>query len=57
MGAAMDMHQPGRDLLIHPGEPRLAAAVAAVNAARGRALTIAEAQAAWGVASDYRTPL
>ena len=56
MAAAMDMEQPDRDLMIHPGEPRLAAALAAVNAARGKPLTIAEAQSAWTVASDYRTP-
>ncbi len=57
MGAAMDAEQPERELAIHPGEARLAAALAAVNAARGKALTIGEAQAAWAAASDYRAPL
>ncbi len=56
MGAAMDADDPAREITVNPGEARLANALAAVNGARGKPLTIAEAQVAWNVARDYRTP-
>ena len=56
MGAAMDLHEPAGTLVIHPGEPRLVAALETVNGARATPLTIAQAHAAWGIARDYRTP-
>ena len=57
MGAAMDVENPEQELVIHPGEPRLAAALASLNVARGKPLNVAEARAAWVLASDYRSPL
>ena len=57
MGAAMDVEDIARNLVVHPGEPRLAAALLAVNNVRGKPLSVAEAQAAWSVASEYRAPL
>ncbi len=57
LGAAMAHEDGDRDLFIHPGEPRLAAALDAVNAARGKKLSVAEAEKAWALASDYRTPM
>ena len=56
MGAAMDLEEPGKPLLIHPGEPRLAAALAAVNALRSSPLTNGQAHTAWMVARDYSLP-
>ena len=56
MGAAMDLEEPGKPLQIHPGEPRLAAALAAVNALRTSPLTNGQAHAAWMVARDYSLP-
>ena len=56
MGAAMDLEEPGKALEIHPGEPRLAAALAALNSFRPSPLTHAQAHAAWMVARDYSLP-
>ena len=56
MGAAMDLEEPGKALEIHPGEPRLAAALASVNSLRQAPLTHAQAHAAWMVARDYSLP-
>ena len=56
MGAAMDLEEPGKPLKIHPGEPRLAAALTAVNALRSSPLTNGQAHAAWMIARDYSLP-
>ena len=56
MGAAMDLEEPDKALEIHPGEPRLAAALASVNSLRQSPLTNAQAHAAWMVARDYSLP-
>ena len=56
MGAAMDLEEPGKALQIHPGEPRLAAALTAVNALRSSPLTNGQAHAAWMIARDYSLP-
>jgi len=56
MGAAMDLEEPGKALKIHPGEPRLAAALAAVNALRSSPLTNGQAHTAWMIARDYSLP-
>ena len=56
MGAAMDLEEPGKPLVIHPGEPRLAAALGAVNALRSSPLTNGQAHAAWMIARDYSLP-
>ncbi len=56
MGAAMDLEEPGAPLTIHPGEPRLAAALASVNALRASPLTNGQAHAAWMIARDYSLP-
>lgn len=56
MGAAMDLEEPGKPLLIHPGEPRLATALASVNALRSSPLTNGQAHAAWMIARDYSLP-
>lgn len=56
MGAAMDLEEPGKALEIHPGEPRLAAALASVNSLRQAPLTNGQAHAAWMVARDYSLP-
>ena len=56
MGAAMDLEEPGKPLQIHPGEPRLAAALNAVNALRSSPLTNGQAHAAWMIARDYSLP-
>ena len=57
MGAAMDLHMPATQLIVHPGERRLATALDAVNANRSVPLTIAQAHGAWSIARDYRTPM
>lgn len=56
MGAAMDLEAPDAPLVIHPGEPRLAAALTAVNALRQSPLTNGQAHAAWVVARDFGVP-
>ncbi len=56
MGAAMDLDEPGKELQIHPGEPRLAAALTTVNSLRPSPLTNGQAHAAWLVARDYSLP-
>jgi hypothetical protein len=56
MGAAMDLEEPDAPLVIHPGEPRLAAALASVNALRSSPLTNGQAHAAWMIARDYAIP-
>jgi hypothetical protein len=56
MGAAMDLEEPDAPLVIHPGEPRLAAALDAVNALRGSPLTNGQAQEAWMIARDFTIP-
>ncbi len=56
MGAAMDLEEPGKPLQIHPGEPRLAAALATLNSLRQAPLTIGQAHTAWTVARDYSIP-
>ena len=56
MGAAMDLEEPGAPLTIHPGEPRLIGALAAVNALRSSPLTNGQAHAAWMIARDYSIP-
>ena len=56
MGAAMDLEEPDAPLLIHPGEPRLAAALDAVNALRLSPLTNGEAHEAWMIARDFSIP-
>jgi hypothetical protein len=57
LGAAMDDRAPESETQILPGEQRLVEAVQAVSAARGHALTVGAAQAAWQIARDYRIPL
>ena len=56
MGAAMDLEEPDAPLAIHPGEPRLAAALDAVNAMRLSPLTNGEAHEAWMIARDFSIP-
>ena len=56
MGAAMDLEEPQAPLAIHPGEPRLAAALACVNALRQSPLTNGQAHAAWMIARDFSIP-
>ena len=56
MGAAMDLEEPDAPLAIHPGEPRLAAALDAVNALRLSPLTNGEAHEAWMIARDFTLP-
>jgi hypothetical protein len=56
MGAAMDLEEPDAPLVIHPGEPRLAAALDAVNALRLSPLTNGQAHEAWMIARDFSLP-
>ncbi len=56
MGAAMDLEEPDAPLIIHPGEPRLAAALASVNALRSSPLTNEQAHEAWLIARDFSIP-
>ena len=56
MGAAMDLEEPDAALAIHPGEPRLAAALDAVNALRASPLTNGQAHEAWMIARDFTLP-
>ena len=56
MGAAMDLEEPDAPLVIHPGEPRLAAALNAVNAMRLSPLTNGQAHEAWMIARDFTIP-
>ena len=56
MGAAMDLEEPDAPLVIHPGEPRLAAALDAVNAMRLSPLTNGQAHEAWMIARDFTIP-
>jgi len=56
MGAAMDLEEPDAPLVIHPGEPRLAAALDAVNAMRLSPLTNGQAHEAWMIARDFTLP-
>lgn len=56
MGAAMDLEEPDAPLVIHPGEPRLAAALNAVNAMRLSPLTNGQAHEAWMIARDFTLP-
>jgi hypothetical protein len=56
MGAAMDLEEPDAPLVIHPGEPRLAAALEAVNALRLSPLTNGQAHDAWMIARDFSIP-
>ena len=56
MGAAMDLEEPDAPLAIHPGEPRLAAALDAVNALRLSPLTNGQAHEAWMIARDFSIP-
>ena len=56
MGAAMDLEEPDAPLAIHPGEPRLAAALDAVNAMRLSPLTNGQAHEAWMIARDFTIP-
>ena len=56
MGAAMDLEEPDAPLVIHPGEPRLAAALDAVNALRLSPLTNGQAHEAWMIARDFTLP-
>ena len=56
MGAAMDLEEPEAPLVIHPGEPRLEAALASVNALRSAPLTNGQAHAAWMIARDFSLP-
>jgi hypothetical protein len=56
MGAAMDLEEPDAPLMIHPGEPRLAAALDAVNALRLSPLTNGQAHEAWMIARDFSIP-
>ncbi len=56
MGAAMDLEEPEAPIIIHPGEPRLAAALGSVNALRLTPLTNGEAHEAWMIARDFSIP-
>ena len=56
MGAAMDLEEPDAPLMIHPGEPRLEAALASLNALRSAPLTNGQAHGAWMIARDFSLP-
>ena len=56
LGAAMDLEEPEAPIMIHPGEPRLAAALGSVNALRPSPLTNREAHEAWMIARDFSIP-